>query len=95
MREALIGHGPPLDLSREVYDTRLAPKASFTMTEPWRVDRPGLGLRPRVAVEPDHFYTRFFDVSRRQTERRTAPLCEALRQTRHSPFTIFLREAPL
>lgn len=31
VREAFIGHDPPLDLSREVHDTRLAPKASFTM----------------------------------------------------------------
>ena len=95
LREAIIGRDTPLDLSRELYDTRLAPKASFTMKESWRVDRPGLRLRARVVVEPDHFYARFFEASVRQAERGKAQLHEALRQTRRSSFTIFSREVPL
>jgi len=61
----------------------------------WRVDRPGLRLRARVIVEPDHFYTRFFEASVRQAERGKAQLREALRQTRRLTFTIFTREVPL
>jgi thiol-disulfide isomerase/thioredoxin len=95
LREAVIGRDAPLDLSRELYDTRLAPEASFTMKESWKVDRPGLRLRARVVVEPDHFYTRFFEASVLQAERGKAELRAALRQTRQSSFTIFSREVAL
>lgn len=95
LRQAIIGREAPLDLSRELYDTRLAPKASFTMKESWKVDRPGLRLRARVVVEPDHFYTRFFESSVREAGPGNARLREALRQTRRSSFTIFSREVPL
>lgn len=95
MRESVIGRDAPLDLSRELYDTRLAPKASFVMKESWKVDRPGLRLRARVAVEPDHFYTKFFQATIPQAERGKALLREALRQTRRSAFTIFSREVPV
>lgn len=95
LREAVIGRDAPLDLSQELYDTRLAPKASFTMKESWKIDRPGLKLRTRVVVEPDHFYTRFFQATMPQAERGKARLREALRETRQSSFTIFFREVPL
>ncbi len=93
LREAVIGREATLDLSREIYDTRLAPKASFTMTRSWKVDRPG--LRARVVVDPDHFYTRFFEATIPQAERGKALLQEALRRTRQSSFTIFSREVPI
>jgi hypothetical protein len=86
---------PTLDLSRELYDTRLAPKASFTMKESWKVPRSGLRLRARVLVEPDHSYTRFFQATIPQAERGKSMLREALRQTQRSAFTIFSREVPL
>ncbi|MBI4608584.1 MAG: redoxin domain-containing protein [Candidatus Rokubacteria bacterium] len=95
LREAVIGRDAPLDLSRELYDTRLAPKASFAMKETWKADRPGLRLRARVVVAPDHFYTKFFEATIPQAERGTAQLREALRQTRRSAFTIFSRQVPL
>ncbi len=94
-REAVIGRDAPLDLSRELYDTRLPPKASFTMKESWKVDRSGLKLRARIVVEPDHFYTRFFQAMIPQAERGRAQLQEALRQTRRSAFTLFSQEVPL
>ena len=94
-RQAVIGREATLDLSRELYDTRLAPKASFTMTESWTVDGRGLKLRALVVVEPDHFYTRFFRATIPQTERGKLQLQEALRQTRRSSFSVFEREVPL
>lgn len=95
LREAVIGRDVPLDLSRELYDTRLAPKASFTMKETWTVDRPGLRLRARVAVQPDHFYTKFFTATIPQAGRGKAQLQEALRQTKRSSFEVFSREVRL
>lgn len=95
LREAVIGRDATPDLSRELYDTRLAPKASFTMKESWTADRPGLRLRARVVVEPDHFYTKFFTATIPQAERGKAQLQGALRETRRSSFRIFAREVPL
>ncbi len=94
-REAVIGREAPLDLSRELYDMRLAPKASFTMKESWKVDHPRFMLRARVVVEPDHFYSRFFQAMIPQAEQGKSRLQDALRETRRSSFTIFSREVPL
>ncbi len=95
LRQAVIGREVPLDLSREVYDTRLAPKASFRMKESWGKLPPSLRLRARVVVEPDHFYTEFFQAVIPTAERGRAQLEEALRQTQRSAFTIFSREVSL
>ncbi len=95
LKETVIGREATLDLSREVYDTRLAPKASFTMSHAWTVDRAGLRLRARVDVEPGHFYTQFFQAAIPTAERGKTQLQQALRQTRRSSFTVFSREVPL
>jgi thiol-disulfide isomerase/thioredoxin len=94
-REAVIGRDAALDLSQELYDTRLTPKASFTMKESWAVDRPGLRLRADVVAEPDHFYTKFFRAAIPQAGRGKAQLQKALRETKRSSFRIFAREVPL
>ncbi|MBI2879011.1 MAG: redoxin family protein, partial [Candidatus Rokubacteria bacterium] len=95
LEEAVIGREATLDLSRELYDTRLAPKASFAMRYSRKIDRPGLRLRARVVVEPDHFYTRFFEAVIPQAQRGKRQLEEALAETRRSHFTIFSRDLPL
>jgi thiol-disulfide isomerase/thioredoxin len=95
LRETVIGRDATLDLSRELYDTRVAPMASFTTKEAWTISRTGLKLRARVVVEPDHFYTRFFGATIPTAQRGKAQLREALRQTQRSSFTIFSREVPL
>jgi len=93
--ESVIGREAPLDLSREFYDTRLAPGATFTMKYARRIDRRGLKLRARVVVEPDHFYTKFFKATIPQAERGRRQLEVALAETRRSAFTIFSKEVPL
>jgi hypothetical protein len=93
--EAVIGRDATLDLSRELYDTRLAPGASFALRHAWTVERRGLTLRARVVVEPGHFYTKFFTAIIPTAGQGKAQLEEALRQTRKSSFTVFAREVPL
>ncbi len=95
LEEAVIGREATLDLSQELYDTRLAPKASFAMRYSRRVDRPGLRLRARVVVEPDHFYTKFFEATIPQAARGKRQIQDALDRTRRSGFTIFSRDLPL
>lgn len=95
-REAAIGRDVPLDLSREIADTRIPPGGRFTFDYRHRLRRPGLSLRVTVTVFPDHFYTRFFEsLLAGSAGLGTAQIQQALDATRRSPFVIFTRDVPL
>ena len=95
LRQEVIGREVPLNLSRELRDTRLAPRARVVVNASWTVARPGLRLRARIVVEPDYFYSKFFEAVIPGATEQRASLEEALRRTRQSPFTIFSREIDL
>lgn len=95
--EAIIGRDVTLDLSQELYDTRIPPYERFT----FRYRRPTTGtgwrLKVEVTVHPDHFYERFFESALKNN---TYPggrkqLQEAYEKTRRSTFSIFAREIPI
>lgn len=91
-QERAIGRDVPLDLSREIADTRIPPGGRFTFEYGHRLTRPGLSLRVTVTVFPDHFYTRFFEsLLAGGAGRGSAQIQEALEATRRSPFVIFSR----
>lgn len=95
-REVVIGREVALDLSREISDTRLSPGQSARLTYAGRVDRPDLRLRLSVIVEPDAFYTAFFETLLAQgAGRGEAQIREALEATRRSVFSIFQRDVNL
>ena len=95
-REAAIGRDVPLDLSREIADTRIPPGGRFAFDYRHRLSRPGLSLRVSVTVFPDHFYTRFFEsLLAGGAGLGTAQIQKALDATRRSPFVIFTRDIPL
>ena len=95
-QEGVIGRQVPLDLSREIADTRIPPGGRFVLRYDRALEGPGLSLRVTVTVYPDHFYTGFF-----ATLLETGPgageaeIREALEATRRSPFEIFARDVPL
>ena len=93
--ELVIGREVALDLSRELRDTRLMPGRVAELT----YRRPAAGatrVRLRVVVEPDAFYTRFFEALLAQgAGRGEAQIREALEATRRSTFTVFERDIPL
>ena len=94
--ERVIGREVELDLSREISDTRLAPGARAVLAYRRRVDREGVRARFSVTVEPDAFYTRFFEVLLRQgAGRGEAEIREALDAARRSPYVVFEREIPV
>jgi hypothetical protein len=96
LEEVVIAREVTLDLARQVFDTRLAPGESATLRYRRGPGAPGLRLRLSVVVEPDAFYTRFFETVLAQGAGRGAPqLREALAATRRSAFTVFVRETPL
>lgn len=94
--ERVIGRQVPLDLSREIADTRIPPGGRFVLRYARPLDRAGLTLRVTVTVYPDHFYTGFFaallETGAGEGE---AAIREALEATRRSPFEIFARDVPL
>jgi Cytochrome c554 and c-prime len=96
-QEAVIGREVTLDLSEELYDTRIPPKASRAFTYTAVLPKAAVTLRVRVVVHPDHFYQRFFATTLQEGGggKGRAHLEEALRRTQASPFTVFEQMLPL
>ena len=96
VEEHSIGREVPVDLSREIADTRIPAGGEFRLTYSRPLDRPGLSLRVTVTVFPDHFYTEFFGALLEAGAGAGAPDIEkALEETRRSPFVLFSRKLPL
>jgi hypothetical protein len=92
-REVVIAREVALDLSRELTDTRLLPGQNARLTYTGRADRRDLRVRLGVIVEPDAFYTGFFEALLAQgAGRGEAQIREALDATRRSPFILFQRD---
>jgi hypothetical protein len=83
--------GVTLDLSEELCDRRIPPKASHAFTYTAVISETAVTLRICVVVHPDHFYQQFFAATLQDGEGGTgrAYLEEALRHTEASPFTVF------
>ena len=94
--ERIVAREVELDLSRELRDTRLLPGRSVELRYRRRAETAGAQLRFTVIVEPDAFYTQFFEALLSQDAGPGAvQLREALEATRRSPFTIFERSFAL
>lgn len=90
-QEAVIGREVTLDLSAEIYDTRIPPKASRAFTYTAMRPTAAVALYVRVVVHPDHFYQRFFaaTLQDRGGGAGRVHLEDALRLTQTSSFTVF------
>jgi hypothetical protein len=94
-RERVIAREVALDLSREIRDTRLSPGGRARLDYRVRAPAPGLRVRLSVVVEPDAFYTAFFEVLLENgAGRGEAQIREALAASRRSVFTVFVQELP-
>ena len=94
--ERVIAREVSFDLSRELSDTRIPAGGRFVFDYRRRVERPGLSLRVRVTVYPDHFYTRFFEsLLASGAGRGKAEIQKALDATRRSTFELYRRDVPL
>jgi len=94
--ERTIAREVSLDLSRELFDTRIPAGGRFVFDYRRRVERAGLSLRVLVTVYPDHFYTRFFEsLLGPGAGQGTAEIQKALEATRRSPFELYRRDVPL
>jgi hypothetical protein len=94
--ERVIAREISLDLSRELFDTRIPAGGRFAFDYRRRVERAGLSVRVRVTVYPDHFYTRFFEsLLLEGPGRGKAEIQKALDATRQSTFELYRRDVPL
>ena len=94
--ERVIAREASLDLSRELFDTRIPGGGRFVFDYRRRVEHAGLSLRVRVTVHPDHFYMRFFEsLLGSGAGQGTAEIRKALEATRRSTFEIYRRDLPL
>ncbi|GIX49062.1 MAG: hypothetical protein KatS3mg131_3273 [Candidatus Tectimicrobiota bacterium] len=96
-QQAVIGREVTLDLSQELYDTRIPPKQSRAFTYEHPVPPEAARLQVRLVVHPDHFYERFFTAMLEDGSEGPgrAYLEEALRRTQRSSFVVFDQTFPL
>lgn len=89
-REYVIARQVPLDLSREIADTRLAPGASAALNYALPRRRGATKLLYRVTVEPDAYYTGFYRaLISAGAGKGEAMLRQALAESLTSNYTLF------
>jgi len=95
--EWVIAREVALDLSTEVFDSRIAAgeRASFDYRR--RLDAGAARLRVTVTVLPDYFYTRFFEslLGAGGAGEGAREIREALEVSRRTAFELYRRELPL
>ncbi|MFZ5555926.1 MAG: multiheme c-type cytochrome [Pseudomonadota bacterium] len=97
LRQHVIARQVLPDLSREIADTRIPPAGEARLRYRAPLASGAAALVLRVRVEPDAFYTAFYEaILRNGSADKGAPLIrEALRRSRESAFTLFVERRPL
>ena len=97
MQEERIGREVTLDLTQELFDTRIAPGKSRTVRYVRTIDRTGLTLRASVVVVPDDFYIQFFEamLPKSRAKEAKALLEQAIREGRARSFPLFAENVAL
>ncbi|MEH6814438.1 MAG: ammonia-forming cytochrome c nitrite reductase subunit c552 [Motiliproteus sp.] len=93
----VVARRVPLNLSSEIFDTRLAPDETALLEYQMSRQPAASNLVMKVYVEPDKFYEGFY-TSMLQSDQmgRGAPMLQqALNQARDSVFTIYEKRLPL
>ena len=97
VQQATIGREVTLNLSQELFDTRIPPGEKRSVVYEQRVPAQAGRLRITVEVHPDHFYRQFFEAvlagGRGGTGR--AELQSALAATQASIYTLYQKEFAL
>jgi len=91
-----IGRNVSVDLMRERSDTRIPAGGRFTVEYRRRLERTtGIRLRAVVRVEPDHFYTGFFESLLNGAGEGSREIAAALDASRRSRYELYRRDIPL
>lgn len=92
--EAGIGREVSMDLTEEIYDTRIPPHETSTIVYSQSLNSEVAAFKVEVIVEPDHFYERFFTsmLSGSVDGESREMMRDALLDTQNSAFSIFEKE---
>ena len=95
--QLVIARQVPLDLSREIADTRVPPDGEARLDYRAQLGRRAAALVFRVRVEPDAFYTGFYESILRDESvgKDAARIRLALEQSRQSGFTFYVKRQSL
>ncbi len=90
-QQMIIGREVTLNLSREIFDTRIPPGQSALFSYQLAAAENATRLRIRVVVEPDYFYERFFRamLDRKRAGEGRELIQQAWENARGSPYTLF------
>lgn len=96
-QEERIGREVTLDLSQELFDTRIPPGKTHSVRYIRMISQSGLRLKASIVVSPDDFYIKFFEAKLRnaKTKKARGLLHEALSTARKSSFILFEEEVVL
>ena len=97
LEEERIGREVTLDLSQELFDTRIPPGKTHSVRYIRMISQSGLRLKASIVVSPDDFYIKFFEAKLRnaKTKKARGLLHEALSTARKSSFILFEEEVVL
>ncbi|MBI5678511.1 MAG: hypothetical protein HZC52_08525 [Planctomycetes bacterium] len=97
MKEAKVGRKVALDLSKEIFDTRIPPHKSYDFDYAVRRTVKAEMLVFEVSVFPDEFYNRFFKstIKNHDPAMKKAELKEAFINTSGSGYLLFKKESPI
>jgi len=93
-RQAIIGRDITMDLSQELFDTRIAPGETFEVDYQYAIPPAGSKLRVWIEVDPDNFYQRFYKImlASNGPQKGRTQLQQAYQESRNSPFLIYDKE---
>lgn len=93
-QQEAINREVTIDISEEIYDSRIPPKGKHTFRYARSIDREGLSLHAVVTVYPDEFYQRFYEakLTGRLLPNERKRLTEALEHSRRSEYKLFEKE---
>ena len=97
LEEEWIGREVTLDLSQELFDTRIPPGKTHSVRYIGMISQSGLRLKASIVVSPDDFYIKFFEAKLRnvKTKKARGLLHESLGAVRKSSFILFEEEVVL
>lgn len=97
LKRSAIGRNVSLDITREIFDTRLAPDAQHVMNYDFRLSPLAVAVVVRVRVEPDAFYVRFYRsvLTQGLPDKGLALMRKALHDARRSGFELYLERYPV
>ncbi len=96
-KEAYVGRKVPLDLSKEFFDTRIAPLKSFELTYGLPVNSRARSIVFEVRVYPDEFYARFYKraLEKHRAREGRREIASALDAAGGSGYLLFRKEMGL